>query len=181
MKYVSRCLFALFFLVVLLLPVSLLADIRIGLIKGKRAVKDRISFTIEVSHEKNENPRYKDKPEFIEITGTFAGAASGIVELDGTGVQRFDNSTKIEGERTEITYGRHTVTLQVSEPAVATSLVVFVRGGLVREVVGESKSGRGAGGAAKANMSVEERVTDLERRMKQLELELERLEGLGPK
>ncbi len=160
-------------LLLLLLMSCALADIRIDLIKGKRPVKDRVSFTIEVSHERDENPRYKDKPEFIEISAAFVNPASGAIAIDGTGVQRFDATTAVDGQRTEITYGRHTITLQVSEPAVATSLVVFVRGGLVREVIGESLPGGPTGTGASANL--EERLADLERKVRQLESEVEAL------
>jgi hypothetical protein len=152
-----------------------MADIHIDLIKGKRAVKDKISFTIEVSRETKEDPRYKEQPEFIEISAAFAGPASGVIALDGKGVQRFDESTKVGGQRTEITYGRHTVTLQVTEPAVATSLIVFVRGGVVREIIGESVGGAGISATGAASVGVEERLSGLERRVKQLESEVETL------
>src|ERR1041385_8554321 len=91
----------------LVFSTSALADIRIELIKGKRTIKDRVSFTIEVSHETDENPRYKEKPEFIEISASFANPASGSIAIDGRGVQRFDEATTVQGQRTEITYGRH--------------------------------------------------------------------------
>lgn len=128
-----------FVAVVLLLLASgsALADIRIDLVKGKRTVRDKVSFTIEVTHEVNEDPGYKDRPEFIVVEGLkFASPASGMIALDGNGIQRFDETASVEGQRTEITYGRHVITLQVAEPAVVTSMVVLVRGGVVREVIG---------------------------------------------
>lgn len=144
----------------LLLSAGARADIRINLVKGKRTIKDQVSFTIEVTHEKNEDPPNQEKPEFIEFSASFAKPASGTIALDGKGVERFDSTVEVKGERTEITYGRHVVTVQVSEPAVATSLVAFVRGGVVREVIGEELR-RPAASA------------QLERRVKELEAELE--------
>jgi hypothetical protein len=120
------------------------ADIRIQLIKGKRAIKDKVTFTVEVSHEKNENPRYAAMPEFIQISGTFAGPASGAIALDGKGITRFDETKAFESERTEITYGRHVITVHLSSPAIATSLVVFVRGGVVSEVIDEEGTREGS-------------------------------------
>jgi len=154
------------------------ADINLDLIKGKRTVKDKVSFTIEIDHETNEDPRYKQKPEFIEIHATFASPASGIIALDGRGIQRFDNATDVPGERTEITYGRHTVTLQVSESAVATRLVVSIRGGVVRELIdgaGPSASESTPAAGAARGSNPEERMVDLERRVRQLEAEVEAL------
>ena len=68
------------------------ADIHLKLISGKRAVKDKVSFTIEVDHEKNENPRYAKMPEFIRFIVNCAEPASGVVILDGKGVMRFDGA-----------------------------------------------------------------------------------------
>jgi hypothetical protein len=153
------------------------ADISLDLIKGKRTVKDKVSFTIEVDHETNENPRYKEKPEFIEIHATFASPASGIIALDGRGIQRFDESISVPGQRTEITYGRHTVTLQVSDTAIATGLVVSIRGGVVRELIGSGPSASEStpvAGAARGS-NAEERMLNLERRVTQLEAEVEAL------
>ena len=159
----------------LLFSTSALADIRIELIKGKRTIKDRVSFTIEVSHEINENPRYKEKPEFIEISASFASPANGAIAIDGSGVQRFDEAVTVQGQRTEITYGRHTITLQVSETAVATGLVVFVRGAVVRELIGDRAGEAASGTRNSVNSSMEERLAELERRVRQLESEVETL------
>jgi len=161
-----------------LAPTAARADISLDLIKGKRTVKDKVSFTIEVDHETNENPRYKEKPEFIEMYATFASPASGIIALDGRGIQRFDESISVPRQRTEITYGRHTVTLQVSDTAVATGLLVTVRGGVVRELIGSpgpaaSESTPAASPVRSSN--VEDRIADLERRVRQLESEVDTL------
>ncbi|HXI93534.1 MAG TPA: hypothetical protein VNO24_26425 [Blastocatellia bacterium] len=156
----------------LLFSTSALADIRIELIKGKRTIKEKVSFTIEVSHETNENPRYKEKPEFIEVSASFASPANGAIAIDGRGVQRFDEAVTVQGQRTEITYGRHTITLQVSETAVATGLVVFVRGAVVRELIGD-RAGEASSASSSVNSGMEERLADLERRVKQLESEVQ--------
>lgn len=169
-----------FVAVVLLLLASgsALADIRIDLVKGKRTVRDKVSFTIEVTHEVNEDPGYKDRPEFIVVEGLkFASPASGMIALDGNGIQRFDETASVEGQRTEITYGRHVITLQVAEPAVVTSMVVLVRGGVVREVIGGSGEGAATNTGRPANISGEERLTALEQRVRQLEAEVEMLKS----
>lgn len=150
------------------------ADIHLKLISGKRTVKDKISFTIEVDHEKNENPRYAKAPELIRFIVNFAEPASGVIILNGKGVLRFDGATQAISDPTEITYGRHTVTMQVSAPAVATLLDVSVRGGVVREVLGEGPSMRAPSGTSSSG-SAEERITALEQKVKQLEAEIEAL------
>ncbi len=149
------------------------ADIHIKLISGKRTVKDKVSFTIEVDHEKNENPRYAKQPELIRFIVNFAEPASGVVLLDGKGVLRFDGTNQAISDPTEITYGRHEVTLQVSAPAVATLLDVSVRGGVVREVFGAAPGAGAPSGAAPAgSASLEERINALEQRVKELEAEV---------
>jgi len=151
-----------------------LADIHLKLISGKRVVKDKVSFTIEVDHEKNENPRYAKAPEFIRFIVNSAEPASGVIILNGKGVLRFDGTTQAISGDTEITYGRHVVTMQVSAPAVVTLLDVSVRGGLIREVFGEPPAA-GAPSGASASGSVEDRITALEQKVKQLEAEIEAL------
>jgi hypothetical protein len=150
------------------------ADIHLKLISGKRAVKDKVSFTIEVDHEKNENPRYAKMPEFIRFIVNFAEPASGVIILDGKGALRFDGATEAISGDTEITYGRHEVTIQFSSPAVVTLLDVSVRGGVIREVFGES-SATGATSGKSSNTSAEDRITALEQKVKQLEAEIEAL------
>lgn len=168
-------------IVMMLLAVSSAsADIAIELVKGKRAVKDKVSFTIEVDHEKDENPRYAKMPEFLWVEHVaFAAPASGILLLDGKGIDRFDETYQFSGNRTEITYGRHVITLQVSAPAIVTQLRVVVRGGVVREIIGEESHSPATGAESRtetsASRNTEERVADLERRVKQLEAEVEAL------
>ncbi|HLG17201.1 MAG TPA: hypothetical protein VJH03_22305 [Blastocatellia bacterium] len=157
--------------VLLLVASSAWADIHIELVQGKRTVTDKVSFTVEITHERVEDPRYAKMPEFIEITATFLNPASGTVSIDGTGIGRFDETLRFNSNRTEITYGRHVITLQVSAPAVVTRLSVFVRGGLPREVIGETAAVAPARPAA----SLEDRIAELERRVKQLEAEVESL------
>jgi cell division protein FtsL len=163
--------FLLTFVILLLTSSAALADIRIQLVQGKRTVKDQVSFTIEVSHETKENPRYEKLPEFIEIITTFASPASGMLLIDGRGVGRFDESVNFKSDRTEITYGRHIVTLQITGPAVVTSLAVMVRGGVPREVIGGEPTPT-VSTAPAAAASVEQRIADLEQRVKQLEAEV---------
>ena len=164
--------------ILLLASTSALADIELLLIKGKRTINNRVSFTIEVGHEKNQDPSSAKPPSFIRISATFASPASGVIALDGKGIDRFDESLSIRGSETDITFGRHVVTLQVSAPAVATSLIVAVRGGVPREIIGEESGAErvpvSVGRPASAG-SVEDRINALEQRVKQLEAEIEAL------
>lgn len=160
--------------VLMLMANTAWADIHLKLISGKRTIKDKVSFTIEVDHEKNENPTYAKAPELIRFIVKFAEPASGVIILNGQGVLRFDGATEAISDPTEITYGRHTVTMQVSAPAVATLLDVSVRGGVVREVLGEAPSSRAPSGTSSSG-SAEERITALEQKVKQLEVEIEAL------
>jgi hypothetical protein len=152
------------------------ADIHLKLISGKRTVKDSVSFTIEVDHEKNEDPRYAKMPEFIRFIVNFAEPASGVIILDGKGVLRFDGTNQAISGDTEITYGRHVVTMQVSSPATITLLDVSVRGGVIREVFGDAPAAAAAQGAKSAGSAgFEEQIRALEQRVKQLEAEVEAL------
>lgn len=150
------------------------ADIHLKLISGKREVKDKVSFTIEVDHEKNEAPKNAKMPDFIKFLVTSSAPASGVVILDGKGVMRFDGANHTLSGDLEITYGRHVVTLQVSAPAVITLFEVSVRGAVVREALGES-SAAGAPTGSSTGSSAEDRIITLEQKVKQLEAEIEAL------
>jgi len=160
--------------VVLIMFNTAWADIYLKLISGRREVKDKISFTIEVDHEKNENPRNAKQPELIRFLVDSFEPASGVVILDGKGVMRFDGAKHTLSGDLEITYGRHVVTLQVSSPAVITLFEVSVRGAVVREVFGDAPAA-GAPSGASAGGSAEDRITALEQKVKQLEAEIESL------
>jgi hypothetical protein len=115
-------------------------------------------------------------PEFIRFIVNFAEPASGVIILDGKGVLRFDGTNQAISGDTEITYGRHVVTLQVPAPAVVTLLDVSVRGGVIREVFGDAPvAGAPAGIKREGSASFEERINALEQRVKQLEAEIESL------
>ena len=163
-------------IIVLMMASTAWADIHLKLISGKRVVKDKVSFTIEVDHEKNENPRYAKMPELIRFIVNFAEPASGVVLLDGKGVLRFDGANQAISGDTEITYGRHEVTMQVSAPAVVTLLDVSVRGGVIREVFGDAPAAKAPVGVERTgSASLEDRINALEQRVKQLEAEIEAL------
>ncbi|HKQ80074.1 MAG TPA: hypothetical protein VJ810_40655 [Blastocatellia bacterium] len=155
-----------------LTPSAAWADIHLKLISGKRAVKDKLSFTIEVDREKIENPRNAKAPDFIKFLTNFAEPASGVILLDGKGVLRFDGTNQAISGDIEITYGRHEVTMQVTSPAVVTLLDVSVRGGVVSEVIAAAA---GAPAGASAGASAEDRITALEQKVKRLEAEIEAL------
>jgi hypothetical protein len=150
------------------------ADVHLKLISGKRVVKDKVTFTIEVDREKNEDPRYAKMPELIRFIVNFAEPASGVILLNGKGVLRFDGTNQAISGDTEITYGRHEVTMQVSAPAVITLLDVSVRGGVIREVFGPA-AGAPAGAERAGSAGLEDRINALEQRVKQLEAEVESL------
>ena len=150
-----------------------LADIHLKLISGKRVIKDKVSFTIEVDHEKNENPRNAKMPDFIKFLVTSTAPASGVVILDGKGALRFDGANSTISGDMEITYGRHVITLQVSSPAEITLFDVSVRGAVIREVIGETPSAGARNGGS--TPSAEDRITALEEKVRQLEAEIEAL------
>src|SRR5438874_6135549 len=140
---------------------------RIQLVQGRRLVKDKLSFTDEVLHDKNESPRYANAPEDIQIYLAFADRpATGFVYLDGKVVGRFDESQQFNSNSADITYGRHTITVAVSTSALLGNALVTVRGGIVREIM------QAEGTSTSTAPLLEERVVELERRVHQLEAEI---------
>ena len=94
------------------------AQSRIQLAQGRRAIQDKVSFVIDVGHDKSGNPRYTDAPEDMRIMVRFADRpASGRVYLDGKAVGRFDETQMFNSNSIDVSYGRHTITLAVTAPA----------------------------------------------------------------
>lgn len=145
---------------------SIVAQSRIQLVQGRRNVKDKITFIVDVAPEKTENPR--SAPYDIQIFTRFADRpTSGMAYLDGKALGRFDESMQFNSNLADITYGRHTMTLVVGSPTVVTDFYVMVRGGVVHEILESEKAA-----AVIPNATVlEQRIADLERKVQQLEAE----------
>jgi hypothetical protein len=146
---------------------SALAQSRIQLVQGRRAVKDKITFIVEVSREKTENPRYAAAPD-LQIHARFMDhPASGLVYLDGKALGRFDESMSFNSNFVDITYGRHTMTMVVTSPAVVFDFSVDVRGGVTREIIDGDELV-----VPKSSVLLEQRIFDLERKVHELEAEI---------
>lgn len=146
---------------------SSVAQSRIQLVQGRRVVKDKVTFIVEVSRDKNGNPRYATAPEHARIFTRFADRpASGMVYMDGKALGRFDESMSFYSNHFDITYGRHTMTLVVSSPAVVFDFTVDVPGGLAREVLDSVEA------LKPPPLLLEQRVLELERRIHELETEI---------
>ena len=145
---------------------------RIQLVQGRRGVKDKITFTIDVLRERTQNPRYENAPEFIQIYVTFDQTSTGMVYLDGKPIGRFDDSRSFNSNIADITYGRHTVTLGTTGPAVVSQFLVTVQGGVVREFLSDE--------AIVPPTGLEPRIADLERKVHELEAEIATLKKQKP-
>ena len=144
---------------------SAVAQSRIQLVQGRRAVKDKISFIVEVSPEKGRTPN--QSPYDIQIFTRFADrGAVGMVYLDGKALGRFDESQQFNSNPADITYGRHTMTLVVASPTVVTDFYVTVRGGVPHEVLDTEEA------VLPRTPGLEQRIVELERRVHELEAEL---------
>ena len=146
---------------------SSFAQSRIQLVQGRRVVKDKITFIVEVSREKGENPRYATAPEYIQIFTRFTDRpATGMVYLDGKALGRFDESMSFSSNNFDITYGLHTITLAVTSPTVVFDFTVDVRGGRPREVIKSEEA------VTPKPLLLDQRVLELERRVHELEAEI---------
>jgi hypothetical protein len=146
---------------------STVAQSRIQLVQGRRVVNDKITFIVDVSREKSGSPRYATAPEDIRIFTRFADRpASGMVYIDGKALGRFDESMSFYSNAFDITYGRHTMTLAVTSPAVVFDFTVDVRGGRAHEVIKSEEA------VTPKPLLLEQRVFGLERRVHELEAEI---------
>ena len=138
----------------------------IELVQGRRAIKDNLTFTVDVLRDKNENPRYATAPEDIQDYLVMADRpASGFVYLDGKALGRFDETQQFNGNPSDITYGKHTITVKVSNPALLGKLVVTVRGARVQEVMDNEAE-------ISVPVTMEKRVAELEKKVQDLEAEI---------
>jgi hypothetical protein len=163
----SRCGWLLALTILIVGSTSAVAQSEIQLVQGRRVVKDKITFIVEVSREKNENPRYSAAPEGIQILTTFADRpASGMIYLDGKALVRFDESQQFKSNLVDISYGRHTITLVVASPAIVGYFYVSVRGGKLREVLDGEEA------VMPQSALLEQRFLELERKVHELETQI---------
>lgn len=143
------------------------AQSRIQLAQGRRAIQDKVSFVIDVAHDKSGNPRYADAPEDMRILVRFSDRpATGRVYVDGKAVGRFDESQMFNSNSVDVTYGRHTITLAVTAPATLYDMYVDLRGGIAHEILGDDEP------AVTLAPDLSKRVAELERKVHDLEAEI---------
>ena len=146
------------------------AQNRIQLAQGQRAIQDKVSFVVDINRDKNQNPRYAEAPEDLQVFTRFSGpATSGRVYLDGKAIGRFDETRQFNSNPVDVTYGRHTITLAVTSPTSIYDFYVTVRGGVAREVLDDQEP------AVTLAPDLSKRVTDIERKVQDLEAELANL------
>jgi hypothetical protein len=156
----------------LALSTSAFAD-RIQVVQGRRAVKDKVTFTIDVLRFKGQYPQYQIAPENIQIHVTFDQPTTGMIYVDGKALGRFDESRVFDSNYAEISYGRHTVTLGTTGPAVVSSFYITVNGGIVREFLTDEA-------VVPTPVSLEPRIAELERKVQDLEAEITKLKKQKP-
>lgn len=143
------------------------AQSRIQLAQGRRAIQDKVSFVIDVAHDKSGNPRYADAPEDMRVLMRFVDhPGTGRVYLDGKAIGRFDEAMSFSSNPIDITYGRHTITVTFASPTVLMDLYVDLRGGAAREILDDKEP------TVNLSPDLSKRVADLERKVQDLEAEL---------
>ena len=144
-----------------------MAQSRIQLAQGRRPIEAKATFVIEVAREKIENPRNANAPDDMRVWMRFADhPVTGRVYVDGKAIGRFDESMGFNSNALDISYGRHTITVTFSAPAVLYDLYVDVRGGAAREILEDQEPD------AKLAPDLSKRITDLERKVQDLETEI---------
>ena len=144
--------------------ITTVAQGRIQLVQGRRAIKDKVSFVVDVSRQKNDNPLAESG--YMQLRMVFTAPASGMFYVDGKPLTRFDEAMGFNANQVDVSYGRHTLTVVVANPAVTTEFGVTVSRGVPREILEEEAL------VVTAPNSLEQRVVDLERKVHELEAEL---------
>lgn len=145
------------------------AQSRINLVQGNRAVNDKVTFVIEVTHQKNEKPPYAAESADMYISTRFAGGhpATGMAYLDGKAIGRFDEAMSFHSNPIDAAFGRHTITLVFAKPAVLIDFLVDVLSrGVAREIL------EGENAVVTLPTSLEQRVVELEQKVRELETEI---------
>ena len=145
------------------------AQSRIQLVQGKRAIQDKVTFVIEVGRDRANNPRYANAPEHLQLFARWQQAATGKVYMDGKAIGRFDESILFNSNPFDVTYGRHMLTLQFTTAVMLTDFVVTVPGGVARELLDEQEQ------AVVFTPDLSKRVGELERKVQDLEAEISTL------
>ena len=147
--------------------ITTLAQGRLLLVQGRRAVKEKISFVVEFAPQKNEKRLLASVPGYIQLSVRFADhAATGMVYVDGKALGRFDDSMGFDSTLDDITYGRHTMTVVVANPAVINGFIVALTGGVPHEIL------EGEAAVISIPPGLEVRVVELERKVHELEAEI---------
>ena len=160
----SRCQWLLLLAILFGGSITTVAQGRIQMVQGRRAIKDKVSFIVDVSRQKSDNPLAESG--YMQLRMVFTAPASGMVYVDGKPVTRFDESMGFNANQVDISYGRHTLTVVVANPAVTTEFGVMVSRGVPREILEEEAF------VITAPNSLEQRIVDLERKVHELEAEL---------
>jgi len=159
--------FLLALVVLIAVSATAVGQSRIQLAQGRRAIQDKVSFVVEILHEKTENPRYAAAPEDMQIFTRFAEKpATGRIYIDGKAIGRFDESMSFNSNLLDITYGRHTITVSFANPAVMMDFYVTVRGGAAREILDDHEA------VVADSPNLEKRIVELERKVNDLENEI---------
>jgi len=137
---------------------------RLQLAQGRRAIQDKVTFVFELAPDS----RYNNKPDGVTIFTRFTERpATGRVYVDGKAIGRFDESMSFNSNIIDAPYGRHTITVAFASPALMMDFYVNLRGpGVMREILDEQES------LAPLPPDLSKRVTDLERKVRDLETEI---------
>ena len=161
-----KCLLFLVPVILIASSVTALSQGRIQLAQGKRAIQDKVSFVVDVTPDKRSRPT-ATAPDDMQIYTRFAEkAATGRVYVDGKAVGRFDESMSFNSNLLDVTFGRHTITIAFASPAVMLDFYVTVRGGFLREILDDNEP------VVATPPNLENRVVELEQRVRDLETEI---------
>ena len=140
------------------------AQARIQLAQGRRAIQDKVTFVVELSPD----DRYNSKPEGISIFTRFIERpATGRVFVDGKAIGRFDESMSFNSNIIAAPYGRHTITVAFASPALMMDFYVSLRGsGMLREILDDQEP------EATLAPALTKRIAELERKVRDLETEI---------